>query len=658
MVNDKIGVYVCHCGGNISDVVDVERVVNAVKNYPGVAVAKHFMFMCSEAGQQMIEEDIKKHGLNAVVVAACSPKLHETTFRNAAARAGLNPYVVYHVNIREHSSWAHSDDKEEATLKAIRHVKAGIEYVKHAKPLEKIKVETTPKVLVVGGGIAGMRAALDLSKMGIYVYLVEREPFLGGRASQIWHVYPNGESGIELVNKLIDEVKKNDKIVVYTNAEISKVGGYVGNFTVDLSIKPRYVVKSHPEMEKAIEACPVEVPDEFNYGLTKRKAIYMPYPDAFPNLPAIDMEHCTKCGECVKIVGDAIDLEQKPQEIKINVGAIIVATGFDPYTPKNGEFGYGVHPGVYTIYEFERMLALNKNENKLMCDGKEVNKVVFIYCVGSRQLPGGEEPVNEYCSRYCCNVAVYLNNVLLDKYRNIKIFNLFRDIRTYGKNEQYYLNSSKNGAVFIKFDPSNPPEVVMDGGQLVVKVKDVLTKNKELEIPTDIVVLVTGMVPRENKKMEELLKLPIGRDGFYQEIHPKLRPVETSISGILLAGTAQGPKDVMETLFSASAAASKAASIVLKPFLELEPSVAFVDINKCEATGLCIQECPAGAISFKEYENVGKKAYVNEALCLGCGACTAVCPTEAIQLKMLTNEQIRNMIRAMAEPEEKWVEVE
>ena len=658
MTNDRIGVYVCHCGGNISDVVDVEKVVEAIKNYPGVVVAKHFMFMCSEAGQQMIEDDIKEHKLNAVVVAACSPKLHEKTFRNAAARAGLNPYVVYHVNIREHSSWAHSDNKEKATLKAIRHAKAGIEYVKNAHPLDKIKVKTTPRVLVVGGGIAGMRAALDLANSGIMVYLVEKEPFLGGRTAQIWKTYPTDESGIDVVKKLIDGVKTNENIIVYTNTELERVTGYMGNFVVEAKVRPRYVVKSHPKMDEAIKACPVEVPDEFNYGLTKRKAIYKPYPEAYPTLPVIDMEHCTKCGECLKVVGDAIDLEQKTETIKMNVGAIIVATGFDPYVPKEGEYGYKNYPEVITLYELERLLALNGKSDKLIYNGKEIKTMAFIYCVGSRQIPKGDEPVNEYCSRYCCNAAMYTTTKLLEQHKDLKIYHLYRDIRTYGKNEFYYLDASRKGVTFIKFHEEEPPQVLKNGKSLLVKVKDILTENMELEIPVDMVVLVTGMVARDNKKIEDLLKLSLGTDRFYKEVHPKLRPVETSTGGILLAGTAQGPKDIMETLFSASAAAAKAATIVLQPTLYLEPSVAEVNIDKCEATGLCIQECPVGAISFKEYEGKGKKAYVNEALCIGCGACTAVCPTEAIQLKMLSNKQIREMIRAMAEPEFKWLKEE
>ena len=644
----RIGVYVCHCGGNISDVVDVEKVVEVIKNYPGVVVAKHFMFMCSDAGQKMIEEDIKKYNLDGVVVASCSPKLHEMTFRNCVARAGLNPYLFYHVNIREDVSWAHSDNPEEATKKAIRHVKAGIEYVRRAKPLEKIKVKTTPSVLIIGGGIAGIRAALDLSRMGVNVFLVEKSPFLGGRVAQIWKAFPSGESGKDIVRRLIEELKKRDNIVVYTNAEVESFSGFLGNFTVKIKVNPRYIVKKHPKIAEAIEKCPIEVPNEFDYGLTKRKAIYIPYEGAYPDLPVIDMEHCNKCGECVKILGDAVDFNQQPQTITLNVGAVIVATGFDTYEPKEREFGYKKFQNVITLPQFERILDISSDE-KIMFNGKEVKSIAFIYCVGSRQLPTGPEKVNEYCSRYCCSVTTHLNAELFKKFKDLTIYNIYRDIRTYGKYETYYEEAGRKGAVFIRYDPNDPPRVHSEGDKLIITVKDLLTNREEIEIPVDLVVLVTGMVARENKKLEEILKLPIGRDGFYQEVHPKLRPVETNIAGVLIAGTCQAPRNIQETLASASAAAAKAASIVLRETIELEPLVAFVDPSRCNLSKLCMKECPVNAIQEKEYEGIGIKAWVNEALCIGCGSCVAVCPTEAIQLKTLSTEQIRAMIKAMAE---------
>jgi len=646
-MNDRIGVYVCHCGGNISDVVDVKEVVEAIKNEPGVVVAKDYVFMCADAGQKMIEEDIKKHKLNAIVVASCSPKLHEITFRNAVARAGLNPYVFYHANIREHSSWPHSDDPKEATRKAIRHVKAAIAYVRHAEPLEKIKVSSTPAVLVIGGGIAGIRAALDLSEMGVSVYLIEKDPFIGGRTAQLGPVYPHGEKGLEIVKRLIEELKRRDNIVVFTNAELESVSGYIGNFEVVIKVKPRYVLKMPKNLEEVVKACPIEVPDEFNYGLTKRKAIYYPYNGAYPEVPAIDHDNCTKCGECVKICGDCIDLNQKEDTIKVKVGAIILATGFNPYEPKEGEYGYKKYENVVTLPQLIRILELN-DWKELKFNGRKVKRLAFIYCIGSRQERKEEEEANEYCSRYCCNATMYLSTVLLEKFPDLEVFHLYRDIRTYGKNEPYYESGCKSGIVFVRYSQSEPPEVVKEGNGILIKVKDLLTGGEMLEIPVDLVVLVVGMVPRENDKLNSILKVPIGRDKFYQEVHPKLRPVETTLTGILIAGTCQGPKDIKETLSSASAAASKAASIAIKKELELEPFVAYVDPDKCNLSKLCINECVYGAIEIKSYGKKGKKAWVNEALCKGCGACVAVCPTEAIQMKGLTNQQIRSMIEVMA----------
>ncbi len=645
----RIGVYVCWCGGNISDVVNVEKVVEAVKDEPGVVVARHFMFMCSEAGQKMIIDDIKKYKLDAVVVASCSPKLHELTFRNVVARAGLNPYLYYHANIREQSSWAHGDDPEEATRKAIRHVKMAIAYLRHAEPLEKIRVSATPSVLIIGGGISGLKAALDLSRMGINVFIVERQPFLGGHLARLGEIYPYGRKGWEIVSALIRELRKRDNVVIYTNAEVESVKGFIGNFEVTIRVRPRYFKKKCERLEEAIKACPIRIPDEHYYGTRERTAIIPPpYPGAYPEVPAIDMNACTKCMKCLEICKDSIDFSQKDQIIKLKVGSIITATGFKPYEPKKGEFGYKVYGEVITLPQLMGILR-ESNGNKLTINGKEVKSIAFIYCVGSRQKPKGNgERVNTYCSRYCCNATMFTAIRLFEKYPGIKQYHIYRDIRTYGKNELMYEKASRLGAIFIKYSEDDPPKVYKDGNKLIVKVRDLLTERIELEIPVDLVVLVTGMEPNENEKLNEILKLPVGRGGFYQEVHPKLRPVETTLAGFLIAGTAQGPKDSRESLLSASAAAAKAAGIVLKGFIELEPFVAFVDPKKCELSKNCMAECPYGAISIKEYEGIGKRAWVNPALCKGCGACVAVCPTGAIQIRGLTNEQIEDMIKAAA----------
>ncbi len=646
----RIGVYVCWCGGNISDVVNVEKVVEAIKNEAGVVVARHFMFMCSEAGQKMIIDDIKKYKLNAVVVASCSPKLHELTFRNVVARAGLNPYMYYHANIREQSSWAHSNDPEEATRKAIRHVRMAIAYLRHAEPLEKIRVSATPSVLIIGGGISGLKAALDLSRMGINVYVVEKQPFIGGHLAKIGSIYPYGRKGWEVVSTLVKELRKRDNVVIYTNAEVESVKGFIGNFEVSIRVKPRYFKRMCKRLDEVTKVCPIRVPDEYSYGVKKRSAIILPpYPGAYPELPAIDMNSCTKCMKCLEVCKDSIDFSQEEQIIKLKVGSIITATGFKPYRPKEGEFGYKVYGEVITLPELLSILKQSDSKDRLVINGKEVKDLAFIYCVGSRQKPkGNNDKINTYCSRYCCNATMFTAIKLFERYRGIRQYHVYRDIRTYGKNELMYEKACKMGAVFVKYDENDPPKVYRNNNKLIVKVKDLLTEREELEIPVDLVVLVTGMEPNDNEKLNEILKLPTGRGGFYQEVHPKLRPVETTLAGFLIAGTAQGPKDSRESLLSASAAAAKAAGTVLKGFIELEPFVAFVDPEKCELSKTCIAECPYGAISVKNYEGFGKKAWVNPALCKGCGSCVAVCPVGAIQIRGLTNKQIEDMIKTSA----------
>jgi heterodisulfide reductase subunit A2 len=654
----RVGVYVCHCGGNISDWVDVQKVVDTIKSEDiDVIVGKHLMFDCSDASQNEMIEDIKTQKLDRLVVAACSPKLHELTFRGTAKRAGLNPYMYYHASIREQSSWAHGDDKTEATEKALSHSRAAIAYVKLADPLQKIRTESTQTVLVIGGGIAGLRAAIDLAEKNIGVILVEKSPSLGGHVAKLSEVYPYGRKGSEIVRKLVAELMEKENVAVFTNASVESYKGYVGKFDVKIKVSPRYVIASSPRTDEAIRACPIELPDASEFGLVKRKALYMPLGMPVPNLPVIDMKNCTKCGQCVKICGkDSIDLEQKAEEIDVRVGAIIVATGFDSYQPKVGEFGYGVVNGVLTLPEVERLQELSVGR-ELEYRGKKINSIAFIYCVGSRQKTSGDEESsglsskskpNEYCSRYCCNAAVTSANVLSRKFKGLTIYHLYRDIRTYGKNELMYETAGKEGSIFVRFDEDNPPVVDQGSDKCVLTVKSSLINNVPFELTVDMVVLVTGMVSRENSKLNELLALPVGSDGFYKEVHQKLRPVETNIVGLLIAGTAQAPKDIKETLSSGSAAASKAASFALKKELELEPFVATVEPALCEASKLCIKECPYGAIEMTTSSEGRIAASVNIAVCKGCGACVAVCPTEAIQLQGLTNHEIRAMIGALA----------
>lgn len=640
----KIGVYICHCGGNISDHVDVDRVREEVEKELGVTVAKTSMFTCSDASQQEIIEDIRKNDLDGMVVASCSPKLHLYTFRGVAERAGLNPFQYVQVNIREQASWPHSDDPEGATKKAIGLVRGGVEKAKRTEPLEPIRVTSVKKALIVGAGIAGMRAAIEMADLGVEVFLIERSPFVGGAVARLGRMYPSGRRGDDVVAQLVDEIRKRDTIVLFTGAELVAREGYIGNFNVTVRIEPRHVTTTEGHFSAAIDACPVDVCDEHNYGLTTRKAIYRAYPGAYPHRPAIDIKTCTKCERCREERPDAIDFQQVPEEITFNVGAIITTTGFDNYRPGPDEYGHGMD-GVVTLPQFERMIDLAGGG--LVHNGRTVKSVAFIYCVGSRQ--GREiENANRYCSRYCCNAAIGASRTAAAKCGGLSMYHLYRDIRTYGKFELLYEDASRDGAIFVRFDEKEPPVVRTDGDQLLVTVRDLLTAGEEIEIPVDLVVLATGMVPRENELLTAVLRLPLGSDGFYNEIHPKLRPVETVIDGVYIGGCCQGPKNSSESIISSLSAVSKAASLLIKGYVDLQPFIAYVMEDVCTWCGACETACPYGAIE-KAGPQGKEVARVRDILCKGCGACVPVCPVDATQLKGYTDEQITSMIDAFIE---------
>jgi heterodisulfide reductase subunit A len=563
----KIGVYICHCGGNISDYVDVDRVLEAVKDEPGVVVARTAMFTCSDATQQEMVQDIQEKKLDGLVVASCSPKLHQFTFRETAKRGELNPYQYTQVNIREQCSWAHTDDKAGATRKAIRLVRAGIARTRLSQALTPMVVDTVPRALVVGAGIAGLRAAISLADIGLEVIVVEKEAEPGGRVAGLGKMYPSGRSGKELVERLLGEVKKRPRITLFTGAELTDKGGSFGNFQVR-----------------------------------------------------------------IRVDGETIQAE---------VGTVIVATGSEDYQPREGEFGFGLD-GVITLPEFERLAVAR---GPIIYRGRPVKTIAYIYCVGSRQgreVEGG----NHYCSRFCCNAAGHASVMVAARDPGVRQYHLYRDIRTYGPFESIFSESRRNGSVYVKFDPAEPPVVTGKTGGAGgprVRVKDLLTAGEELEIPADLVVLVTGMVPRDNENLVRALKLPIGRDGFYNEIHPKLRPVETVVDGVLICGTCQGPKNSAESVASSLAAAAQSAAILKKGYAELEPLVAVVDPAKCDDCGKCYPACPFEAIERVGYQ-VREVASVNRAVCKGCGACVPVCPAEAIDLLGYTDKQVRAMI--------------
>jgi heterodisulfide reductase subunit A len=570
--NKKIGVFICHCGGNISDYVDVEKVRQEAEKEPGVVVAKTTMFACSDAAQQEMAEAIEKEGLDGIVVASCSPKLHLYTFRSMAERAGLNPYRYTQVNLREQCSWSHRDDVEGATDKGMALVRAGVGRVRLSESLENFRVTTLPAVLIVGAGVAGMRAALALADLGISVHVVERAKDPGGWTAGLGSTFPTDRDGAQLIHLLRQDMEKRENIALYTGAEVIEKSGSVGHFSVKV------------------------------------------------RLPS----------------GDTLGLE---------VGAVVIATGFDAYTPAEGEFGYGL-PGVVTLPDFKKLLKETKGP--LAVGGRKVKTLAYIYCVGSRQEADEEHPAaHTYCSRFCCTAAVHTAVAVNGIDPKINQYHLFRDIRTYGKNELLYEEAGRKGSVFLRWDPSDPPEVKREDGQLLVTAADLLDGGDRVEIPVDMVVLVTGMVPRQNEELVNIFKLPIGKDGFFNEIHPKLRPVETVVNGVFIAGAAQSPKTVAESVASSFAAASKSAGLLLKGFVELEPFVATVAAARCTGCNECLAACPYDALE-KATEDGRQVVRVVTSLCKGGGACIPVCPEGAIDLIGYSDDEVTAMIDALA----------
>ncbi|MEX1168613.1 MAG: CoB--CoM heterodisulfide reductase iron-sulfur subunit A family protein [Chloroflexota bacterium] len=570
----RIGVYVCHCGGNISDYVDVDQVIANIEDAGDVVVSKTAMFACSDATQQEMVADIETQKLDGLVVASCSPKLHTYTFRGVAARGGLNPYEYTQVNIREQCSWVHTDDGAAATEKAIALVRAGISRTRLTTPLEPMVVETLPRTLVIGGGIAGLRAAIGLADIGLGVTLVERELRLGGWVRDLGVMYPHGRNGRELVETLIAEVRNRPAITVLTGAEVVGKSGSFGNYHVSVRIGD-------------------------------------------PGSASID----------------------------IAVGSIVVATGFDAYEPETGELGRGID-GVVTLPEFKKLV--DAATGPLAWHGRPVRSIAYVYCVGSRQ--SADTPnANEYCSRFCCAATVQTSVQVAGLDPAIRQFHLYRDMRTYGKFEPLYTESRKAGSVFIKFAQEAPPAVARGGdGRLTVTVTDLLTDNQELAIPVDLVVLVTGMVPRANEELTGVLKLPAGSDGFFNEIHPKLRPVETVVDGVLIAGTCQGPKTSAESVASGLAAVTQSAAILKKGYTELDPLVGIVDPDACTACGDCLTACPYDAISMGEGAD-RHVAVISPTGCKGCGGCVPICPENAIDLLGYTDAQVSAMIECLVE---------
>ncbi len=639
-MKERIGVYICHCGGNISDYVDVEELSSMMKDENGVVIAKHVMFACADSNQKEMINDIREKNLDSIVVASCSPKLHLHTFRGVAERAGLNPFNYVQVNIREQCSWPHSDQPLDATKKAVGLIRAGIKRVANSKALENTEIEATKAVVVVGAGVSGMRAAIDLARMGNEVFLIEKDFFVGGRTAQSDVLFMTNQNGKQLVELLYNEIRSLKNITLFTGAALEKISGSLGNFNIVIKINPRFIHDKADEklLNQSISECTVEVPDQFNYGLTNRKAIYKNYPEALPDKFVVDAKALQNEKAFIEKYSSCIDIYQAAETLTLTAGSILVTTGADTYQPKENEYGYKKLDGVITLPEFKRFIELNPG--KLIYNNKTIRSVAFIYCVENRQTKGE----NKYCSRFCCTSAIHTSLLINEKYKNIKSYHLFRDIRTYGKQEILYEKSSKQGDIYLRFEEKEPPIVEKQGEKLIVKVKDYLTSKKEIEFETDLVVLVTGMVSRsDSNTISEKLKIPIGNDKFFNEIHPKLKPVETVIKGVFIGGSCQGPKNISESVQSSLSAAAKINALIKSGKISVDPIVAIVDTNICVWCGKCTEVCEYDAL--KEIKaDVKNVASVNKASCTGCGICAPVCPVDAIQVAQYTNNEIEGMI--------------
>jgi len=655
----RIGVFVCWCGLNIAGTVDVKRVAEAAAGIPGVVHSEDYKYMCSDPGQNLIKKAIGEKKLDGVVVAACSPSMHEATFRQAAEAAGLNPYQVQIANIREQCSWVH-EDKEEATAKAIEIVRAMVEKVRRDVPLEALKIPVTKKALVIGGGIAGMQAALDIAEAGYPVVLVEREPNIGGRMAQLSETFPTLDCASCILTPKTAEVGRHPLIKLLAYSEVKEIAGYIGNFTVKIARKPAFV-----DWDKCIgcmlcqEKCPKKIPSDFERGMGVQKAIGVNFPQAVPYRPVIHKDHCIyfekgRCRVCEKVCPvEAVNFQQEETIVEEQVGAIVVATGFD-LMPREcfAEYGYGKYPDVIDGLAFERLNSSSGPTEGMILrpsDGKIPKEVVFIQCAGSRDPDKGKP----YCSKICCMYTAKHAMLYRHKVPDGQAYIFYMDIRAGGKGYEEFVQRGieQDGTLYLRGRVS---KVYQEGDKVVVKGVDTLS-GENVEIAADLVVLATAAIPRAGaKELAQVLKVGTDEHGFYNEAHPKLRPVETMTRGIYLAGSVQAPKDIPESVAQASGTASKVIALFSKEEMESEPLVSVVDEAKCSGCLWCVPVCPYQAILAKtREERVGPKtiqrqvASVNPGLCQGCGACTVACRDGAMNLKGFTNEQILAEVEAL-----------
>jgi len=627
----RVGVFICRCGGNISDIVDIEKLKNSID----ADVVEEFENLCSLNGRKIIRDKIVNKGLDRVVIASCSPITHEKTFQDYIKP--LNPYLMDMANLREQCSWVH-DDVDKATDKAITLVNASIEKVKQSQAVDPILCQTPESAAVIGGGISGISAALSLAKQGIKTYLIEKKPSIGGNMVKIGKVFSPvklaEECGMCLLNPIMNETIWHENIEILTNTKVLNTERRAGNFNILLESNPRYIDEEKCiSCGKCTEECPVEVPNIWDDELSMRKAIYKPFSQSYPDAYTIDMENCEKCGKCMKKCPmGAIYLKGEKEVIPLNVGAVIVATGHKAFDPGlRPEYGYNRYQDVITQSELGRIMGVNgptKGKLKMLSSGKIPRRVVMIQCVGSRdEKPDG----HKYCSKVCCMVALKNANIIKHKYPDIDVIICYTDMRTPGMYEKYYKHGQESG---IRLMRGRPGEVNKKGDSLVVRVEDTLQK-KFTEIETDMVVLSTAIEPSSgSKEIAKIMDVGLTEDMFIKETHPKIKPVTTDVKGAYVCGTAQGPKDITDSIMQAHAAASKVAEI-MNDGLEIEPFVAEIDDENCNLCGNCISICKYKAMSIKD-----DKIFIDPMSCSGCGKCLSVCKPRAINIHGNIDEKI------------------
>jgi heterodisulfide reductase subunit A2 len=647
-MNKKIGVYICHCGTNIAATVDCEELARFAGTLPGVKVARDYRYLCSDPGQDLIKNDIRDLSIDRVVVAACSPRMHEITFRNAVSSEGLNPYFLNIANIREQCSWVHKD-REKATDKAKQILRAAVARVLRQEALTARKVEIKPSGLVVGAGIAGIQAALTMANEGMKVSLIERAPYIGGHMAQLDKTFPTLDCASCIFTPKTVEVARNKNIELFICSEVVEVKGHVGNFKVTIRKQPTYVDFNRcTGCGDCVEACVLKkgVPSEFEESMARRRAIYIAFPQAVPLKAVVDKESCLflSKGKCKKSCMEAckagaIDFEQKEEVIEREVGSVILATGYDLYDPHLlPEYGYGVYENVITNLQFERLASPSgPTQGEIMLkDGTIPKGIAFLHCIGSR-----DENANLYCSRICCMASMKQAHLSKEK-TGAEIYEFYIDINAFGKGyQEFYKRVREEGVYFIRGKGS---EIFKKDGRLVVAAEDTML-GTPLEIFVDMVVLGTGLTARHDaEKVAQVLGISQSADRFFMEAHPKLRPVATNVDGIFLAGCCQGPKDIPDTVAQGSAAAAEAISLSNQGEIEVEPTTATIDPDLCAGCKLCIEICPYSAIDFLDAKGI---SIVNEALCKGCGACTAICPSKAASQNHFTQDQVLSEVEGL-----------